>query len=202
MNSASYNPTHTAAASCPSVNSEWGAAATPLPPVVNANLCSCMMDSVACVVSDGVKEEDYGKLFGTVCGFSEGKFCAGVNKNLTVGPYGAYGMCSAKEQLAFALNAYYEGQKKAKDACGFKGSASLKSAASTTATSCQTLMSQAGKDGTGTVSAGVAGATGTGTGSKGAAAGGITVSHVQVGWLSFGMYIFGAVASGMAMIFL
>lgn len=201
-----YNPTNTAAAKCPTVNTEWGAESTPLPPVVNANLCSCMMDTVGCVVTDDVDEKDYGKLFGTVCGFKDGEYCSGVNKNTTNGPFGAYGMCAPKEQLAFALNAYYEGQKKASDACDFKGSATVKKAASTTAANCASLMSQAGKDGTGTVAGGAtaagSGASGSSTGSKGAAAPGITVSHVQVGILGISLYVLGALGSGMAMIFL
>lgn len=195
-----YNPTNTAAAACPSVNSDWGAPADPLPPVVNSDLCECMMDTISCVVADKIAEEDYGDLFGTVCGFKDGEFCAGVNKNMTVGGYGAYGMCSAKQQLSFALNAYYEGQKKASNACGFKGSATIKQAAATSAAgNCQSLMAQAGKDGTGTVSAGAA--AGSSSGSK-AAAHGMSVSHVQVGSFAFGLYILGAAASGMAMILL
>ena len=202
---ADYTPTNTAAAKCPTVNSEWGAAATPLPPVVNANLCSCMMDTVSCTVADSVDEEDMGDLFGVVCGMKEGKYCAGINRNMTVGPYGVYGMCAPKEQLAFALNAYYEGQNKAKDACGFKGSATIKQAAATTAAGCGTLLAQAGKEGTGTLSGGAAlatGGSGGASGSKGAAAGGLGVSHVQVGFFGIGIYIFGAVASGAAMIWL
>lgn len=197
-----YSPTNTAAATCPKVNSDWGAASDPLPPAVNGNLCSCMMDTVSCTVDDSVDEEDLGKLFGTVCGLKEGKYCAGINRNHTVGPYGAYGMCTPKEQLAFALNAYYKGQNKAKDACDFKGSATLKAAAATTAASCNTLLEQAGVEGTGTLSGGAQGTSGSQSGSQGAAAGGLSVSHVQVGFLGIGLYVLGAVASGAAMILL
>ncbi|KAF2685606.1 carbohydrate-binding module family 43 protein [Lentithecium fluviatile CBS 122367] len=198
----SYSPTNTAAASCPTVNSDWGAPSDPLPPAANAVLCSCMMSSIGCQVADSVSDDDLGDLFGTVCGYEEGKYCAGVNKNTTVGPYGAYGMCSAKEQLSFALNAYYEGQKKAAKACDFKSSATVKAAASSTASSCVSLMSQAGKEGTGTVTAGaVAGTSGSSSGSKGAAAG-MSVTHVRVGSLGLGLYVLGALASGFAMILL
>jgi hypothetical protein len=196
----SYNPTNTAAATCPQVNSDWGAPSDSLPPAANAALCSCMMDSIACVVADNVSEDSLGSLFGTVCGYEEGKYCAGVNKNTTVGPYGAYGMCAPKEQLSFALNAYYEGQKKAAKACNFKSSATIKQAAATAASNCQGLMAQAGKDGTGTVTAGAQAGTGS-AGSK-AAAPGLSISHVQVGSMGLGFYILGAVASGFAMILL
>ncbi|KAJ4348189.1 uncharacterized protein N0V89_009561 [Didymosphaeria variabile] len=202
---ADYSPTNTAAAKCPSVNSNWGAPSDPLPPVVNVQACDCMMDTVSCGVSDSVEtDEDVGSLFGVVCGMKDGEYCAGINRNATVGPYGAYGMCKPKEQLAFALNAYYNAQKKASDACNFKGSATLKKAAATTAASCESLLKQAGEAGTGTLSGAAALATGgsSKSGSQGAAAGGLTVSHVSVGYFGIATYLFGAIASGAAMILL
>lgn len=203
---ANYNPTNTAAAKCPSVNSNWGAPSDPLPPVVNAQACSCMMDTISCGVSDSVKtDEDVGSLFGVVCGMKEGQYCAGINRNATKGPYGAYGMCQPKEQLAFALNAYYNSQKKAANACDFKGSATIKQAAATTPAACDSLLKQAGDAGTGTLSGGAALATAgspSKSGSQGAAAGGLTVSHVSVGYLTIATYFLGAIASGAAMVLL
>ena len=113
----SYTPTNTKAATCPSVNSDWRAPSDPLPPPVNAQLCSCMSKSVACAVADNVAEKDYGTLFGVACGAQGGKFCAGINRNVTSdgGSFGAYGMCSSEDQLNFALNAYYEGTGKKAD---------------------------------------------------------------------------------------
>jgi hypothetical protein len=200
-----YNPSNTAAATCPKVNSDWMAPSDSLPPSANADLCSCMMSSISCQVADKISEDDLGDLFGTVCGFEEGKYCAGVNKNQTVGPYGAYGMCAPKEQLSFALNAYYEGQKKAAQACNFKSSATIKAAAAsaTAGGDCKNLMAQAGKDGTGTVTAAAAAGTSSGGagGSKGAAPG-LSMTHVQVGSMGMGLYVLGAIASGFAMILL
>lgn len=203
---ADYTPTNTAAATCPSVNSDWGASSNPLPPVVNAQACSCMMDTISCGVGDSVSsDKDVGKLFGVVCGMEEGKYCAGINRNHTSGPYGAYGMCAPKEQLAFALNAYYKAQKNQASACDFGGSATVKKAAATTAASCGTLLAQAGEAGTGTLSGDAAAATGASaskSGSQGAAAGGLTVSHVSIGYFGIAAYMIGAVASGAAMILL
>ena len=135
------------------------------------------------------------------------EYCAGINRNHTVGPYGAYGMCTPKEQLAFALNAYYKAQNKAADACDFKGAATLKKAATTTAAGCGALLKQAGDAGTGTLSGGAAAATGGAKGdgsssSEGAAPGGLTISHVSVGYFGVAAYLVGAVASGAAMILL
>ena len=197
-----YSPTNTAAASCPSVNSEWGAAATPLPPTANAQLCSCMMDTLSCTVADDVDEDDFGDLFGTVCGYSDGEYCAGINKNFTSGPYGAYGMCESKEQLAFALNAYAKANPNG--GCDFKGSATSKAAAATTAASCGALMKQAGEDGTGTVTSSPSSTGGTAAGAAGStgAAPGLSVPRFDGSLLGLSIYILGAAASGMAMVLL
>ena len=194
----SYNPSNTAAA-CPKVTSgKWEAESDPLPPTANAQLCSCMMETLSCAVADKVDEDDYGDMFGFICGEKEGTYCAGINKNATSGPFGAYGMCSSKEQLSFAVNAY---ANEVKGGCGFKGKATTKSAvASPTASGCATLLKQAGADGTGTVSSGPKG-TGSGS-SSGNAAAGLSISHFSTGFFGLSIYVVTAVASGMAMILL
>ena len=197
VNSASYNPTNTVPAQCPSVDATWAAVATPLPPVANAEACSCMMDSLTCSVNTSkVQPKDYEKLFGFICGASDGKYCAGIAKNATSGAYGAYGMCSDTEQLAFAINAYAAANKNG--GCDFSGSATTKVAAATTAASCSSLLAQAGTAGTGTLTSAPTGSTPKSTG----AATGLTISHLEIGFLSMGIYVFGAALSGMAMILL
>lgn len=192
----SYNPSNTAAAACPKVTAgKWEAQSSPLPPIANDNLCSCMMDTLSCVVADNVQEKDFGDMFGFICGEQSGKYCAGINKNATSGPYGAYGMCSNKQQLSFAVNAY---AKAVKGGCGFKGKATTKSAVATpTAAGCGTLLQAVGNEGTGVVSSAPK-PTGSGgaAGSQGAAAG------LSVPTFGLGMYVLGAVASGFAMILL
>lgn len=151
VNSASYTPTNTAAASCPSVGSSWAAANT-LPPTPNRQLCQCMYSALSCV-PDGVSDDEAGDLFGTVCGLGESAgVCAGITNNATTGTYGAYGMCNSTEQLGWALNAYYlaqPSQNKA-SACNFGGSATLVSSTSPSGT-CKSLIAEAGAQGTGTV---------------------------------------------------
>lgn len=203
---ADYNPTNTAAASCPKVTAgKWEAESDPLPPPANANLCSCMMETLSCVVADKTDEEDYGDIFGYICGQKNGEYCAGINKNATAGPYGVYGMCSSKEQLSFALNAY---AKKVNGGCGFKGKATTQSAnPSPTASGCSSLLKEAGTDGTGSVAGGAAGSSGSGNGTKGSGSGSGSTGAASALYstdsvFGLGLYLVGAVASGMAMILL
>jgi hypothetical protein len=204
---ADYKPTNTAAASCPKVTAgSWEAESDPLPPPANANLCSCMMETLSCVVADKTAEKDFGKIFGFVCGEKDGEYCAGINKNATAGPYGVYGTCSSREQLSFVVNAY---AKKNTGSCNFKGQATTQSAnPSPTASGCATLLKEAGTDGTGSVAGGaLAGSSsngtkgsgsGSGSGSSGAASSLYSTDNV----FGLGLYVVGAVASGMAMILL
>ncbi|KAL6709579.1 hypothetical protein ACN47E_001514 [Coniothyrium glycines] len=200
----SYNPTNTAAAKCPATTpGKWEAESDPLPPSANAALCSCMMDTLSCVVADKTSEDDYGDMFGFICGLKEGEYCAGINRNTTVGPYGSYGMCTNKEQLSFAANAY---AKAVNGGCSFKGKATTKAAVATpTASGCATMLKAAGAQGTGVVGGGAN--TGSSNSSSGGAAGsagaaaGLSIQHSS-SVFGIGLYVVGAVFSGMAMVLL
>jgi hypothetical protein len=194
---ANYNPSNTAA-KCPDIDATWAAVATPLPPVANLDACSCMMDTLGCTVNtDKVDEKDFGDLFGVVCGYKSGKYCQGIARNATTGSYGAYGMCNATEQLAFAFNQY--ALANSNGGCDFSGSATTKVAAKTTSGACSTLLSQAGAAGTGTVTSAPTGASAAKSTGAGSALG---VSHFETGFLTMGVYLIGASLSGMAMILL
>lgn len=113
-----------------------------------------MYNSLTCVPAADTESSSYGKLFGTVCGLGDGSQCNGIQANASTGKFGAYGMCNATEQLAFAMNEYYQaqtGSNKA-SACDFGGAATTKAAASAGG-DCKALMSQAGSGGTGVVTA-------------------------------------------------
>lgn len=204
VNSASYTPTNTVPAACPTVDSVWQAASN-LPPSPNAELCSCMMDTLSCTLKDDVTDEQVGKLFGTVCGF--GNVCEGVVGNATTGKYGAYSMCEAKQRLAFAMNVYYEQQKakgNAESACDFGGAATTQAAQSPSGT-CASLINEAGSAGTGTVTSsptGGSGAAASGSKSSGAAFHQASPLAITVGSWQLGAYILTAVLSGMGMILL
>lgn len=202
----SYKPSNTALQSCPKVNGDWMAAATPLPPSPNHDLCSCMEESLECTAKDSMADKQVGKVFGTVCGYG---VCDGVGGNATTGNYGAYSVCSPKQQLAYAMNQYYLQQKKkgsAQSACDFNGAASTKKSSAPSGT-CSALLKEAGAAGTGTVTSSPTGnanqvsSTGSASSSKGAA-GMVSPSAVQVGVWQLGGYAMTAILTGACMVLL
>jgi 1,3-beta-glucanosyltransferase GAS1 len=139
---ASYSPTNTVGQACPTVNADWEAASSPLPPTPNQAVCSCMMSTLTCIAnSDLTNGTEIGTLFGEVCGYP-GNPCAGVARNTTTGVYGPYSMCNSTEQLSWAFNAYYKGQNSAASACNFGGAAVVVKAAGA-ASSCSSVIAQA-----------------------------------------------------------
>merc|ERR1712232_627483 len=137
-------------AECPEVStSSWAAKATPLPPTPNQELCSCMYNSLKCVISSDVDQDNYGD----VCGLGDGSQCDGIAANATTGNYGAYSMCNSTEQIAFVLNQYYQAQSGSNQAsaCDFDGSATTKATQAPGAT-CSSLLQMAGSAGTNSVS--------------------------------------------------
>ena len=200
VNSASYTPTNTQAQSCPTTGTAW-LAASALPPTPNAELCGCMVQTLNCVAKPGINDTSIGDLFGTVCGLQQG-ICDGIAANSTTGTYGVYGMCNATEQLSWAFNSYFQKQNSNPSACDFNGAATTQAAASPSG-NCQSLMSQAGSAGTGTVTSAPTGAGGgSSTATKKAAAGAVTVPRFEFGMLQLGAYVVGAVLTGAGMILL
>jgi hypothetical protein len=198
-----YNPSNTAAAACPKVTAgKWEAQSSPLPAVPNSQLCSCMTETLGCVVKDNVEETSYAEMFNFICGVEKGKYCAGINKNTTSGPYGAYGMCSNKEQLNFVVNAYAKGVR---NGCGFEGQATSKAAVATpSASGCPSLLQAVGAEATGVVSGGavkVSGSAASGAAATGAATP-MFAPQFSAGVFGLGLYVLGAMASGMAMLLL
>ena len=210
VNSNSYNAATASPKSCPSVNKDWEASSK-LPPSPNSDLCSCMVDSLSCGLKDSISDKEVGKLFGTVCGLGN---CDGITADSQKGKYGAYSMCSPKQQLSFVINQYYESNGKSSKACDFNGNAETKKASKPSG-SCKDQMSQAGPKGTGSVSGGPVGGSSSGSSGSGSTASGGSGSSssglagistppqaVFVGGLQMGVYVLTAVLSGAAMILL
>ena len=137
VNKSTYTPTNTQM-ECPATNSFWKAN-TDLPPTPNNDLCLCMDAANSCVVTENTPEDDYEDLFNYICGQID---CKGISGNGITGTYGAYSFCSAKEQLNFVLNLYYQSKGENESNCNFSGSATIQSA--TTQSGCSAALSSIG----------------------------------------------------------
>ncbi|CEP22284.1 PHR2 [Cyberlindnera jadinii] len=162
--------TSDATLACPTGFKYWSAS-TDLPPTPDEGLCDCMENSLSCVVSSDVDEDDYDDLFAVVCGYVD---CSGISANGTTGEYGSYSFCNAKQQLSFVLDLYYKDQSSAARACSFDGSATL-TGQSSTASECSSALNAAGSVGTGEVS-GTVSKTGSDTSTDGGSATGSATS--------------------------
>ncbi|GME71833.1 unnamed protein product [[Candida] boidinii] len=127
--------------SCPTGNANWKVSNN-LPPTPDKQVCLCLESSLDCVVADDIDEEDYGDLFGVLCGLID---CSDISVDSVNGTYGAFSYCSPKEKLSYLLNKYYEENGSNNSACDFDGSATLMESASVqaTATNCNALVSSA-----------------------------------------------------------
>ncbi|OTB00916.1 carbohydrate-binding module family 43 protein [Hypoxylon sp. CI-4A] len=196
--SSAYTASNTVPA-CPTVGgTTWAAKASPLPPVVNPQLCSCEIAALTCnVFSDD--EDTYADKFDYICG-SDDSFCAGISHNATTGTYGALSGCSAKQQLAWVANQYYEASDNKASACDFDGIASTQSP--TTSSGCEALISAAGTNGEGSVVSptGQQGTAAASSSSQGAAAGTMMApSFFNYGKAFFAAYVITALVSGVGM---
>lgn len=150
--------------SCPAVDGGW-LANTALPPTPDNNICKCMQNSLSCVIKDSVDSEDYGDLFGYICGPDGGVDCGGISGNATSGKYGAYSGCNAKAQLDFVANLYYKKNGGDASACDFNGSGTTQSAS--TGSACASVISKAGSSGLGSVTGEISNASATGSDKSG-----------------------------------
>ncbi|KAH9884269.1 family 72 glycoside hydrolase [Xylariomycetidae sp. FL2044] len=203
-----YEPTNSPAA-CPAVSDEWQVAEAAMPPTPDSDLCNCMFKSLSCAPSDDLDEKDFGDIFGYVCENDEDA-CAGIKHETDTGVYGPYSMCNPKEQLGFVLNAYYNNQNQASDACDFNGAAKVNSSPSTES-SCEDALASASSAvavaATATAGSGTSG-TGSGSGSGDNTSSAAVPGSVQLapiltfGNVAVGLYMVAAMATGAGMIML
>ncbi len=197
-----YSATNTPAA-CPAVAADWSAS-NKLPPTPDNTTCDCMYKSLSCVPASNLDIEDYGALFGNICG-SDPKACAGINGNTSTGVYGAYVMCDATEKLGYALDAYYKNLNSASDACDWEGQAKL--VKGTAASSCSKILSSASASNSFAATATVGStSTGSSSGSSGSSSNPAMPmamrSTLTIGELSVGLYALVAMAVGAGMVLL
>ncbi|KAJ4368081.1 1 3-beta-glucanosyltransferase gel4 [Neocucurbitaria cava] len=193
-----YTPSNSAP-SCPTVGTSWQAEASPLPPTVNPELCSCMAASLSCNIKS-TDEESYADIFDYICGAND-KYCDGISRNATTGDYGSYSGCNPKDQLAWVANQYYLGNSKSASACSFSGMATTQSAS--TASSCAALLSSVGTAGTGTVPTATGkGGAASSSSSKAAAPSFNAPGFFEHGALAMGAYTLLAVGSLLGMLIL
>jgi len=184
-----YTPTNTQGA-CPTLQANW-AANSVLPPTPNSGLCDCMFASLSCTVASSTNETEYGDIFNYICGQS-GSACSGIMTNSTSGLYGAYSMCTSKQQLGYVLNEYYQSQGNAAGACDFSGKAEVVSASADA--SCSSSLSSAASFNS-VVATATAGADTSSNNNKSSA--------LRLGFsLAGGAYIMTAIAVGAAMVML
>lgn len=201
--SSAYVVSNTVAQACPATGTAW-AASENLPPIADAELCSCMVASLSCIADTGLSSNETSDLFSTVCGLDENA-CDGITGNATTGVYGAYSMCDSYSMLSFAFNQYYLTQSKASTACDFGSKAKTQTAS--TASSCSSLLSQAGTAGTGTVTSvatgtGVSSSSGSSATTSKASAGNLRIPTFDMGMLKLGAYLLCAAATGVGMVLL
>ena len=192
-----YTPANSPPA-CPSVGGSWLAQASPLPPTVNPQLCSCMAASLQCNIKS-TDQKSYADVFDFICHANQ-DYCNGIAHNATTGKFGGYSGCSPKDQLAFVANQYYLGNGKRSDACDFKGKATTQNPS--TASTCSALLSAVGSAGTG--SPPTATARGGGASSAGAKKSSMANANIpsvfEHGGLFFGVWTTVAVGSLLAML--
>jgi hypothetical protein len=201
LNSASYTPTNTAFQACPTIGADWEASSN-LPPTPNQAVCSCMVASLSCIAKSTINSTDIGTLFSEVCGFNNGRPCAGIAGNTSTGVYGAYSMCNSTEQLSYAFNAYYQEEGNSQ-ACDFGGAAQIVQAASA-ASSCSSIIAAATASSPASpTGSGSGSSSGSASSSKKSAAGAVTVgASLNIGMVSWVGYILVTLLSGVGMLLL
>ncbi|KAJ3371135.1 1,3-beta-glucanosyltransferase gas1 [Allomyces arbusculus] len=111
---------------CPGVDDTWMATASPLPPTPSK--CACQKMAVEAgrecraTLPFNWTYTEKAAFLGDLCGKVS---CVdlGSADDFASGQYGKYGACSVDAKISWALNAYYEAQKKDATACNFGGKA-------------------------------------------------------------------------------
>lgn len=106
---------------CPPVSDVWDVSGASLPPVPDEKVCECMYAKLSCVPKSNLDPEEYGAIFGFICGLEDGKYCKDITGNTSTGKYGAFGMCHDEQKLGYVMDQY--SQAIGEGACDFEGQA-------------------------------------------------------------------------------
>lgn len=196
--SSAYTPSNTPAA-CPSLNSNWQASGNNLPKTPDSSVCDCMFNSLSCQPKSGLSPDDFGDIFGYICG-AVPSACQGINGNTSTGVYGAFSGCGDKQKLGYVLDTYYKSQKSASTACDFKGQAVINKSPSSSGT-CGAVLSSASA--ANSVAATATQATSSSTSSSKNIASPVSIKALfSVGDLAVGLYVLVAMGVGATMVVL
>ena len=163
-----YHPSSVATMSCESFNYQDELSASPqnrksfatnLPTKPNRQLCSCMMDSLHCIVNYSVLMES-AKVIPTPTEWIQSKrrkycsenrdLCRAIEGDSVTGEYGSYLMCNATEKGSWVLNKVYSDSNSNISVCTSNGGLIQK--LKPPLSECKIFLDQAGLEGTGIIS--------------------------------------------------
>ncbi|KAF2655029.1 carbohydrate-binding module family 43 protein [Lophiostoma macrostomum CBS 122681] len=155
---ANYTPSSSTPA-CPTLSEDWNTSAV-LPPTPYEPLCSCMYDSLRCVLKGDANIEQtagYNSLiiygdnkYGVLEDVCEGpNNCKGIWGRLGTGEYGAFSACNMTTRWSWAANEYW----KKHGECRVNGTAELRDEPTPPSSDCSFLLQQVGDDGDKTLTA-------------------------------------------------
>jgi X8 domain len=122
-----------------------------LPFTPNARVCSCMLQSIDCVVRPGLDEEMIRNSERDMCAKNQ-TWCSATRSNISEGLYPSYLFCNNTESLSWELQQQYLHNGNDSAACSSAGGV-IQHAIPTTSlpSDCREFLRQAGPDGTGTI---------------------------------------------------
>ncbi|KAF2006640.1 carbohydrate-binding module family 43 protein [Amniculicola lignicola CBS 123094] len=142
----------TAVPRCPGPPSSQLNSSVALPPVPNAKLCTCMMDTLQCVSTTAVDGLNFNVF--AMCKDSTILDCRetdleGIQIDSQTGIYGAFSGCNRSEVYSWAVNKISQSG----GSCNFNGTAEPRPSPVRSVGECKFLLDQVGVDGEGTLTA-------------------------------------------------
>jgi 1,3-beta-glucanosyltransferase GAS1 len=120
-----------------------------LPPVVNQNICACMVGSLDCIAKPGLEAAVVEFRYRSICG-STSENCPALHGNGSNGTYGAFSICTINDRLSWALNQLY--QYSTADCYSDADAAIAHTNYYSSGGDCAEALYEAGPSGTGTIS--------------------------------------------------